>query len=110
MLDLEPSTLRGRGTVDRRLVVVSVLGATTALVVVFGPAFRGAMFTYGDLGMFHLPLRMFYADNLARGRSSLWLPTLFCGFYLQGEGQVGMYHPLHRLLYGFLPLSTAFNL
>src|SRR5262249_23128686 len=30
--------------------------------------------------------------------------------YLFGEGQVGMAHPWHLLLYRFLPLNVAFNL
>ena len=36
------------------------------------------------------------------------MPQLFCGFYLTGEGQLGGYHPLHWLLYRFLPLPAAF--
>jgi hypothetical protein len=99
-----------RGVSDRSLVVVSALVATTTLLVVFWPAFLGRVFVYGDLGMFHLPLRRFYAETLAAGRPGLWLPNLFCGFDLHGEGQVGMYHPVHWALYALLPLSAAFNL
>jgi hypothetical protein len=35
---------------------------------------------------------------------------MFNGFYLHAEGQLGAYHPLHLLLYRFVPLTTAFNL
>ncbi len=42
---------------------------------------------------FHLPLRAFYAERLARGQPYDWMPQLFSGFYLTGEGQAGVYHP-----------------
>ncbi|MHC4714716.1 MAG: hypothetical protein ACYTAN_15850, partial [Planctomycetota bacterium] len=50
------------------------------------------------------------ADCLKRGTDFNWLPNIHCGFYLQGEGQAGMYHPLHLLLYRALPFTAAFNL
>ncbi len=37
------------------------------------------------------------------------MPQLFSGFYLTGEGQAGMYHPLHQLLYRLLPLQRAID-
>ena len=40
----------------------------------------------------------------------MWTPSIFSGLYLQGEGQVGLFHPFHQLLYRFLSLGTAFNL
>ena len=80
------------------------------LAVVGAPLVLGLVYTSEDLGTFHLPTRAFYARCLEQGDSFAWLPNLFCGFYLQGEGQAGMYHPLHLLLYRFLPLAAAFNL
>ena len=32
------------------------------------------------------------------------------GVYIHGEGQVGLFHPLHQFLYRLLPLGPAFNL
>ena len=50
------------------------------------------------------------ADSLARGDSASWCPMLNCGYDLHGEGQTGLDHPWHRLLYYALPLDVAFNL
>ena len=62
----------------------------------------------GDLLHFHYPLRDFYARQLAAGQPFDWMPGLFAGFYVVGEGQLGGYHPLHWLLYRGLPLDRAF--
>src|SRR5208283_1370985 len=45
--------------------------------------------------------------QLAHGESFDWMPDVYSGFYLTGEGQVGAYHPLHRFLYRFLPFPAA---
>ena len=88
----------------------TLLAATGLLIALAAPALTGRIYTADDLGAFHLPLRAFYQDCLARGERFDWSPQLYCGFYLTGEGQVGTYHPWHRLLYRFLPLSTAFDI
>jgi hypothetical protein len=68
------------------------------------------VFGFDDLGNYHLPLRHLYQQALRAGDSLLWTPSLFAGYYLHGEGQIGMLHPWHLLLYGTLPLQVAFNL
>ena len=84
-----------------------------AALIVFGamciPFFIGRVYTSDDLGAFHLPISDFYSRQLASGEPWDWMPSLFCGFYLTGEGQLGGYHPLHLLLYRTLPLGAAFN-
>lgn len=62
----------------------------------------------GDLLHFHYPLRDFYARALAAHQRVDWMPALFNGFYVVGEGQLGAYHPFHWLLYRLLPLPSAF--
>jgi hypothetical protein len=59
---------------------------------------------------FHLPMRYLYQRALHAGDTVLWTPSVLAGVYMQGEGQTGMFHPLHQLLYRFLPLGLAFNL
>src|SRR5580698_5397029 len=70
----------------------------------------GLTFTAGDLLAQNLPFRKLYADALHHGDSFLWSPNLYGGFYLFGEGQTGMLHPLHLLLYYLLPLTAAFGM
>jgi membrane protein YfhO len=74
------------------------------------PLVAGHVFWFDDLAAFHLPLRRLYQDALQAGDSVLWTSSVFSGFYLHGEGQVGLYHPLHQVLYRFLPLWAAFDL
>ena len=54
--------------------------------------------------------RGIHAQALSAGDAISWTPSLASGFYLHGEGQVGMLHPLHLLLYSALPFAAAFNL
>jgi hypothetical protein len=87
----------------------ALLAAAGLLVALAGPALVGRVYTADDLGAFHLPMRGFYQQCLARGDRFDWSPQLYCGFYLTGEGQVGTYHPWHWLLYRLLPLGAAFD-
>jgi hypothetical protein len=68
------------------------------------------VFISGDLLSQNFPFLKFYADSLRLHDSFLWCPALYSGFYLYGEGQAGMMHPLHLLLYSIFPLKTAFGL
>ena len=74
------------------------------------PLATGRVFTLDDLGAYHLPMRYLYAKALHGDGSMLWTPAIFAGDYVFGEGQVGMAHPWHLLLYRFLPLGVAFNI
>ncbi|WP_435019017.1 hypothetical protein TA3x_001010 [Tundrisphaera sp. TA3] len=73
------------------------------------PMMRREVFTTADLADFHLPLRDFYGRCLAAWENPAWCPGVFCGFYLHGEGQAGMAHPLHLLLYATLPVDVGLN-
>src|SRR5688572_28857645 len=93
----------------RRVQRTTTIAAVALLLALAMPALFGLVFTADDLGAFHLPLRAFYAHALAGGDAFDWCPDLYGGFYLTGEGQVGTYHPLHLLLYRWLPLTWAWN-
>jgi hypothetical protein len=106
-LSLAPRFSR-RGS--RALCVWILLLSIALLIAMAAPMLAGHVYTADDLGAFHLPMRSFYAHCLAGGNAFDWSPQMFCGFYLTGEGQLGGYHPLHLLLYRFLPLGVAFDL
>ena len=74
------------------------------------PMFRGQIFAVGDLLNQNFPFRKIYADALHNRVGLLWTPNLYSGFYLFGEGQAGMLHPTHLLLYWLLPLKVAFGI
>ncbi len=88
-----------------------VAGSSLALLApLLWPLLTGRVFVYNDLSWFHLPTRYLYQQAIEAGDTTLWTPSIFAGFYLHGEGQVGLFHPFHELLYRFLPLGPAFNL
>jgi hypothetical protein len=89
---------------------VAGFGATGILVLLAWPLLRGQFIVSSDLGNYILPLKYFYARCLATGDDFTWCPDLFGGFYLHGEGQLGMMHPLNLLAYKLLPFTFAYNL
>jgi hypothetical protein len=88
-----------------RVRAVAPCCAALALPLVL-PLCLGRVYVWGDLSAFHLPMRHLYQQALRSGDSILWSPAIFSGFYVFGEGQAGMAHPLHWLLYRLLPLQS----
>jgi len=84
------------------------VAATIVLLLIY--LIKAKVLLFDDLGYYHLPLRSFYSDCLKSGESFIWNPYICCGVDLHGEGQLGMLHPLHLILYRLLPLHLAFNL
>jgi hypothetical protein len=95
---------------ERRLSGLLLLSFLIVLAMLARPIFVGGIYTHDDHGWLQLPLRYLYWQALNAGDDFLWTPYLSNGYYLHGEGQVGMYHPLHFLLYRTLSLEWAFNL
>ncbi len=95
---------------ERSLADWILLAAVGCFVALALPFFLGQVYVADDLGEFHLPLRAFYSQQLAAGQAFDWMPSLYGGFYVAAEGQLGAYHPLHLLLYRWLPLGAAFDL
>lgn len=93
--------------------LLAILGAVCAMAVfavLCWPLLRHRVFVEDDLAAYHLPFRAFYHACVQRGQSFLWDPCIFNGFYLHGDGQIGMLHPVHWLIYRLFPLDTAFML
>src|SRR3982751_6741705 len=101
-------TLRSPRVNALTIAIVVASAAISATLAV--PLFTGTVFPSGDVAGFHVPLRHLYQQALQSGNSFLWTPALGNGLYVHGEGQAGMTHPLHLVLYRFLPLATALNL
>src|SRR5688572_30722351 len=95
---------------ERRLCAWTLLAVTLLLGAMAWPMLLGNVYASDDLWAFHIPVRGFYSQCLASGDAFDWLPNLYCGFYLTGEGQAGTYHPLHWLLYRTQPLALAIDL
>jgi hypothetical protein len=90
-----------------RLIALCSVGLCMPLLV---PLFQGRVLTENDLSTYYIPIRHLYAEALRAGDSVLWSSAMFSGHFTFGEGQVGMAHPLHYVLFKYLPLSVAVNL
>src|SRR3954468_8850715 len=91
------------------VVAVTTLAVSVSMLLWMSrPLLAGQIPFTGDLLHFHYPLRDFYAGALAAGQHLEWMPSLFGGFDVGAEGQLGAYHPGHWVLYRLLPLDTAF--
>jgi hypothetical protein len=91
-----------------QLTVCVAVVAVLLLGVLARPLWTRQVSVFFDLGVFHLPLRDFYSRSLKSGEPFDWMPGMHTGLFLTGEGEHGPYHPLHLLLYRFLPLDVAF--
>jgi len=90
-------------------IVQGLVGVVLLLCVSF-PLFRGHIYGNHDLYECDLPAFAHYAAGLKTGRLHLWNPHLFRGFDQHAEGQVGMCHPYHLLVYALLPFAAAVSL
>ena len=84
-----------------------MLASFVGFWMIFRPVLNGKLYLEEDLLNFNIPIRFLYAEGLRAGRIDIWTSSLFHGFYMHGEGQMGMFHPLHLLLYKFVPLTQA---
>lgn len=94
----------------RVLAVVLALCALTMMGVMSYPFLQGKLYVEDDISSVFVPFRYFYWEALHESESFLWTPDVYNGFYLHGESQNAMVHPLHYLLYKFLPFVPAFDL
>ena len=87
-----------------------LLAAVACFIALAAPFFGQQVYVADDLGAFHLPVRDFYSKQLSSGEPFDWMPSLYGGFYVAAEGQLGGYHPWHWFLYRTLPLGAAFDI
>ncbi len=109
-MDIQLDLLQGMSRFEREFVGLGVALAAIVLIGLGYPMFLGLTYVNSDLANFYLPIRDFYHSCLANGDSFIWWPKQLNGFYLHGEGQAGLYHPLNLALYSLGDLTLAFNL
>ncbi len=86
-----------------------VLLAAIGLTLIFWlPLWTGGGFVGGDVYTYGLPLKQYLADQLHQGEFPLWNNRVGHGFPLIAESQTAAYYLPNLLLYGLLPLHTAF--
>ena len=71
--------------------------------------FGGRMPVGGDVTQFSIGLMAVLARSLRAWRLPLWNDLWGYGFPGVGESQMGVFYPPHWLLYGLLPLETAYT-
>ena len=64
---------------------------------------------FGDLYLYHYPLRHLVVSRLQQGEAPLWNPYIFAGVPLAANPQALLLYPFSQLQY-FLPLSWSFSL
>jgi hypothetical protein len=94
---------------ERPRIAAAVACAAAMLIALALPTLRGQLHLESDLGDFYVPVRAFYAEALRTGTDFLWYPYEFTGFYLHGEGQAALTHPLNLPSYRWLPLTLAYG-
>jgi len=95
---------------EKYLVGLLAFAVLVLFVLLAWPMWTNRLYTYDDLVNFHIPFLQGYWQAISSGDSFLWSPRIFCGYYMLGDGQLGMCHPLHWVLYKTLPFELAFNL
>lgn len=88
---------------------VALLVVVLALIFFLAcqPFFAGRTYSDYDLREQFLPWRAFSSLVLERGELGLWNPFLSRGYPHHAEGQSGILHPVHLLVYRWLPLGLA---
>jgi hypothetical protein len=68
----------------------------------------GGMPVGGDVTQFFLGLMAFYGDSLGDGRLPVWNDLWGYGFPGLAESQMGVFYPVHLVLYRWLNTETAY--
>jgi hypothetical protein len=95
---------------DSRWRMLPVVGQCVAVLAWLWPiGLGGRMPVGGDVTQFSIGLMAVLRRSLRAGHLPLWNDLWGYGFPGVGESQMGVYYPPHWVLYGFLPLETAYT-
>jgi hypothetical protein len=62
-----------------------------------------------DIWHFNYPLKNLLSQSLKQGKLPLWTDMVGNGFPIGAEGQIGIFSPLNWIIFGLLPMPTAFT-
>src|SRR5262249_32759512 len=94
------------GFESRALVLVGLLGGILAWLWPIG--IGGMMPLGGDVTQFFMGLMAFYRESLRAGRLPVWNDLWGYGFPGLAESQMGVFYPIHVILYRWLSTETAY--
>ncbi|MFN8633550.1 MAG: hypothetical protein U0893_06810 [Chloroflexota bacterium] len=86
------------------LFLVGFTGAVFFTELTGGPLFFGR-----DTTTFYYPLTRWAADEIWAGRLPLWTPTMFGGYSLFADGEVGLLSPFQAVLLWALQMPLAYS-
>jgi hypothetical protein len=99
---------------DARRIAIAALGPAiviAAIMIWLWPiGIGGQMPVGGDVTHFFLGLMGFLAQSLRVGRLPIWNNLWGYGFPGLAESQMGVYYPVHWVLYGWFNTETAYTL
>lgn len=95
---------------ERAVLIAAVVAAVVLFGILAQPLLTGRVIAIHDPGWLYLPLNAYYSQCLERGDSFDWMPQFLGGYFISAEGEEAMFHPLHWLMYRWLPLKVAFQL
>ncbi len=111
--DAEPE-FQPKGTTARYLRWAGIAIVVVTTVSLYGFRYRhlreGRFLSHLDMSSQVVPWRCFYSLALERNELGLWNPFIARGYPHHAEGQSGLLHPAHLLIYRVLPVQIAFLL
>lgn len=84
-----------------------LLVCSISFVQICLPFMQGRVYASFDILETMIPTRLYYSIALENGEIGLWNPFLFRGYDHIGIAETGSYHPVHYILYRFLPVYIA---
>jgi hypothetical protein len=88
-------------------VLWTTLLLAVALCYHWGFLFGGKALYGDDALLFGLPQAKFLSECLHHHTLPFWCPSLFTGYPLYAEGQLGIFHPLTLLIHSMFPFDRA---
>ena len=89
--------------------ILAVLAVPAALLAWLWPiGIGGKMLVGGDVTQFFMGLMGFLGESLREGRLPVWNDLWGYGFPGLAESQMGVYYPIHLVLYRWLGTETAY--